>query len=216
MLFLTVLIAAPLAPVSVKKANAVLPVWLDLDTSPSGISNWFNNIAGYTKDYVLNTLANMFIKELAHQITLSIVNWINSGFQGSPAFVSDPQAFFEGIGDNIAGNFIGGAGSPLAALCSPIALNVRLALALDQANLNGNPYACTLSSVINNVKGATINGFTAGDFNQGGWQTFAALAEPQNSFYGAYLQSKADLAVQINGKTILNQNLLNQGGGFLS
>jgi hypothetical protein len=173
------------------------------------------HLANYLKDYVLNTLTNLFIKQLAHQITLSIINWINGGFQGSPAFVQNPEGFFQGIGDNIAGNFIGGPGSPLAALCSPIALNVRLALAFDRADLSNN-YACTLSQVISNVKGASINGFTAGDFNQGGWKAFAALAEPQNSFNGAYLQGKATLALQIQNKTVLNQSLLDQGGGFLS
>ena len=95
-------------------------------------------------------------------ITDETVNWVNSGFQGSPAFVQNPEQFFQNIGDNVAGNFIAGLGSPLAALCSPIALNVRLALALNQAGSSGgsgssNPYSCTLSSIINNVQNASIS-----------------------------------------------------------
>jgi hypothetical protein len=87
---------------------------------------------------------------------------------------------------------------------------------------SNSPYACTLSTVINNVKGAsvsagaTINGFEGGDFSQGGWPAFAALAEPQNSFYGAYLQAQSDLDTNIANRTTEQNNQLNRGGGFLS
>ncbi len=210
--FLVITVVSVSAGSSPKTADAQAA---GLAVPTSDILNFPYHYANYTQNYILNTLENVLLKQLARQLTLSIVNWINSGFQGSPSFVQDPEGFLLGIGDNVAGNFIGGPGSPLSALCSPIALNIRLSLALDQANLN-NPYTCTLSKVISNIQGATINGFTAGDFSQGGWQSFATLAEPQNSFYGGYVQSKADLAIQINGKKVLNQNLLNQSGGFLS
>ncbi len=62
----------------------------------------------------------------------------------------------------------------------------------------------------------SIAGFEGGDFSQGGWPAFAALAEPQNSFYGAYLESEADLSTQVAQKTATNQKLLDQGNGFLS
>jgi hypothetical protein len=128
----------------------------------------------------------------------------------------------------MVGAFISQSG-PLSALCSPISLNVRLAIALNQAgsSATGNPYTCTLSTIINNVQGASISagvtvngrsigGFEGGDFSQGGWPAFAALAEPQNSFYGAYLEAQSSLSVNIaNQKAQVNLDL-NRGSGFLS
>ncbi len=190
----------------------------------------FNAISSYAddsiwiKDYVLDPLAWAMSKGILQSITDSTVSWINSGFKGSPSFVQNPEQFFQKIGDNVAGNFIAGSGSPLAALCSPIALNVRLALALNQAGSSGssgsgssNPYSCTLSSIIKNVKGATINGFEAGDFSQGGWASFLALGtEPQNNLYGAYINASLDLDAKTGNQQETNQNLLNQNSGFLS
>ena len=222
-----ILFVGSYAPARPAHAQVVTDIVTELETAltyaETHLSSLYDAISSYAedsiwiKDYVLDPLAWAMAKEMLQNITDSTVNWINSGFNGSPSFVQNPGQFFQNIGDNIAGNFIAGPGSPLSALCSPISLNVRLSLALDQSGVTQqSPYSCTLSSIINNVQGATINGFEAGDFSQGGWAAFASLAEPQNSFYGAYLQSSADLSVKINNKTILNQNLLNQGNGFLS
>jgi hypothetical protein len=195
----------------------------------------YNEISSYAedsiwiKDYILDPLAWAEAKGLLQNITDSTVAWINSGFQGSPAYVTNPTQFFENIGDQAATSFLSQNG-PLSSLCSPISLNVRLALAFNQAGVSGNssggtngttggnnsPYACTLSNVINNVQGATINGFEAGDFSQGGWAAFASLAEPQNSFYGAYLEAQSDLSTNIANETKEANNELNRGQGFLS
>ena len=241
MILVSVIVCLPTRPVHAQVAvtDPVVETETTLTVANSTISSTAEDSL-WIKEYVLDPIAWMVAKTMVQSMTNSTVAWINGGFNGSPAFIQDPEQFFMKLGDNIAGNFIAGPGSPLSALCSPIALNVRLALAL---NISGggsggsggssanNPYTCTLSQVINNVNnasvyasvggsvnvnGASIAGFEAGDFSQGGWPAFAALAEPQNSFYGAYLQSSAQLSATINGQQIINQNLLNQGQGFLS
>ena len=166
-----------------------------ISATENTLSAAYNAVTSYAennmwiKEYVLDPLAWGVAKAMVQQIVDKTVNWINGGFNGSPSFVQNPEQFFQKIGDNIAGNFIAGPGSPLAALCSPIALNVRLALALNQAGSSkgsgaSNPYTCTLSTVINNVKGATINGFEAGDFSQGGWAALPALPNHKTAFMG--------------------------------
>lgn len=171
----------------------------------------------WIKEYVLDPLAWAAAKSLIQSITNSTVSWINSGFKNGPAYITNPTNFFEGVADQATGVFFSG---PLSALCSPISLNVRLALALNIAGprvRGNNPYACTLSTVINNVQGATINGFEAGDFSQGGWPAFIAMGtEPQNNFYGAYFNAQADLDANIAGRSIEMDNQLNRGQGFLS
>ena len=84
----------------------------------------------------VNCTWNGIAWQLAHvalqQLTGSVVNWINSGFQGSPSFVSDPEDFFLQLNDQVTGAFIGNNGILAQALCSPFSTNIRLALALGQ------------------------------------------------------------------------------------
>ncbi len=64
-------------------------------------------------------LANMVARALAQAILQrmieSTVDWANSGFEGNPAYVTDPDRFFTDIADDIAGEIIGG--SDLGFLC---------------------------------------------------------------------------------------------------
>ncbi len=182
--------------------------------------NW-HSIQQQTKDFVLNGLAWSVAKVLVQQLTASIVNWINTGFDGSPAFLTNPQGFFLNIADDITGEFISQSGA-LQNLCSPWNIDIRLAIGLGQTQSLRKKYACTLNTIIGNAKNATVNGysiegFTSGDFRQGGWPAFISLTtEPQNNLYGTYLQAKSDLEGQILGKQNAVNNDLNRGNGFLS
>ena len=96
------------------------------------------------------------------------------------------------MADQITGDFLAKAGGPLTALCSPFSIDIRIALAFKYHPNVLKKYECTLGKIITNsknaVKGASINGFTAGDFSQGGWPAFVSLTtEPQNNYIGAYL-----------------------------
>lgn len=167
------------------------------------------------KAFTLDHLAENIAKQILHQITISIINWINSGFQGSPAFLTNPEGFFLDAADQVTGQFLAQNGA-LSALCSPFKLDIRLALALDQTMSASRRYTCTLGKIVNNVQG-TIDGFTNGDFSQGGWPAFISLTtEPQNNIYGSYLQAHSELLSLIGAKEgKINQDL-NRGGGFMS
>lgn len=172
------------------------------------------------KTFSLDKIATAIAKQILQQLTLSIVNWINSGFQGGPDFVTNPSQYFQNIGDRIAGKFLQADGD-LKFLCSPFNIDVRLALAIKMKGGNQNPYACTLSGAIKNAtaagKNASINGFIQGDFSQGGWPAFMALTtEPQNNAGGAFLQAEDQLTTMINTKVNQKTNELTQGSGFLS
>ncbi|MDE2188464.1 MAG: hypothetical protein KGJ35_01905 [Patescibacteria group bacterium] len=193
--------------------NALTAVIKDLTKVATNFTN-----SDYIYNYVLKPLAWAAAKALLQQLVNSVIYWADTGFNQTPAFIQDPTGFFMTAGDQATGYLIGSSTSflgPLQSLCSPISLNVKLALAYQRAQLN-NPYTCTLSTVINNVRGASINGFEAGDFSQGGWPAFVSLAEPQNSFYGAYLMAQSSLDNSIQQKTTQLNNELNWGQGFLS
>jgi hypothetical protein len=162
----------------------------------------FNAYSDNLKEFVLDGIAGMFAKQIVRQITQSVVNWINSGFEGSPSFVTNPSSFFLDLADQETGRFLAKYGGPLTNLCTPFSIDLRIALAFKYHPYSGQRYACTLGTIISNttnaVKNSSINGFTAGDFRQGGWPAFVSLTtEPQNNVYGAWIQADTELSLRV-------------------
>jgi hypothetical protein len=203
-----------------KQAHAI-PVVVVANSSPTAISDTINIYAERVKNWVLDGLAWHIAKMIVQRITASVVQWINSGFSGSPSFLTNPGGFFSNIGDQVTGDFIAKTGI-LSGLCSPFNIDVRLSLALGQAGYGQiEKYTCTLSTVISNVKnttvnGASIKGFMNGDFKQGGWPAFIEVTRPTNNTGGVYLKAHSDLLQRIGSQQGQKQQQLLQGGGFLS
>ena len=153
-------------------------------------------------------LARTIGKAVIAQMTNSIVNWINSGFNGKPSFVTNFERFFTNVGDQAAGEFI--RGSALSFLCSPFKLQIRVAIAQSYARRN-NAASCTLTGAIKN-----INSFMNGNFSQGGWGGLIQFTTvPTNNPYGAYAYAQVGLATaQNNAIAQANRNIT--PGGFIS
>jgi hypothetical protein len=133
-------------------------------------------------------ITNVLAKAALQQITVSVVNWINSGFNGQPSFITNYQQFFTNVADVAAGEFIKGAG--LSFLCSPFKPQIKIAIAQSYAQRNNSAQSCTLTKVIKNV-----NGFMNGNFAQGGWQGFLSFTTmPTNNPYGSYVYGQIGLA----------------------
>ncbi|HTK32973.1 MAG TPA: hypothetical protein VL335_00290 [Candidatus Paceibacterota bacterium] len=210
MMFIVILGTLNIQPKQTHAQWAVFDVVTETNTTFDRIRTW-----------VLDGLAWHIAKMLVQRITASVVQWINSGFSGSPSFLTNPGGFFADLGDQVTGSFIANTGI-LSGLCSPFNIDVRLSLALGQAGYGQvEKYTCTLSSVIRNAKnstinGATIEGFTKGDFKQGGWPAFIEISRPSNNASGAYLKAHSDLLQRIGSKQGAQSQQLLQGGGFLS
>lgn len=160
-------------------------------------------------DQFMGCITRNVAKIMLQQITNSVVNWINSGFNGSPAFVQNPTKFLQRTADQIAGQYI--QSSALSFLCSPFQLQVRIAIAQSYANREAN--ACTLTQVSNN-----ITNFMRGTFSTaGGWPAFLSFTSvPTNNPYGAFIYGSVGLATAAsNAQGQVRTDLL-QGGGFLS
>ncbi|MCX6819927.1 MAG: hypothetical protein NT019_01400 [Candidatus Adlerbacteria bacterium] len=155
----------------------------------------------------LGCIARTIAKIAIQQITNSVVNWINSGFKGSPSFVQDPSKFLTNVADNAAGTFI--QSSALSFLCSPFQLQIKIAIASSYAQRNAN--SCTLTGIIKN-----INNFMAGNFLSGNWAGMIAFTTmPTNNPYGAFMFASVSLnAATSQAKGQTQTNLL-QAGGFL-
>ncbi len=167
----------------------------------------------FIKEWTLDGIASGLAKLMLKSMTQSILTWINSGFQGSPAFVTDLEQFLKDRVDQTVGEFIYND-SNLNFLCSPFQLDVKIALATTyrQEAHEGLDVQCTLSGVTDNVEG-----FLNGSFSEGGWESwFEVTQNTVNTPTGAYLEAEAEMYARIvddQGNTIRE---LDWGEGFLS
>jgi len=169
--------------------------WIDISTA--------------TKDYGLDALAWEIANRVIHRISASTVKWVNSGFKGKPAYVTDPTAYFGDLGDKVAGEFIS-RNPNLNFLCGDMSAKIKLALAKNYSG-NDGAWRCTLTGVIDNVDDFM------GDFEQGGWDGFFQLTQvQQNNPLGAYIQAEGSLFNQIASKVGEKDKELSWGSGFMS
>lgn len=172
-----ILVVATLVTIILPLSTAIYPA--PAARAQIGVPNFtgldMQSIMEYLKQFVLDKAAVMIANQLITKMSNSIVSWINSGFKGSPAFLQNPEGFFADLGDQITGQFIAGSGA-LSKLCSPYGLDLRLNIALQQANGSDyGRYTCTLSTVLKNFKGvqtgvsagSSRNGATIGDILSG-------------------------------------------------
>ncbi|HWB33826.1 MAG TPA: hypothetical protein VG753_00680 [Candidatus Paceibacterota bacterium] len=164
--------------------------------------------ANQQTDSIITCVTKALARAAIQQITNDTVNWINSGFDGQPAFVQDYNKFFGDISDEAAGSVI--QSGDLAFLCSPFQLQVRIAIAQSYARRSQAP-SCTLSDIAGNVQD-----FANGTFSEGGWQGLIAYTtDPSNNPYAGYMYGESVLQGQIS---TAKQNAVLQlsPGGFLS
>jgi len=168
----------------------------------------------FVKEYFLDGIVNGLAKMVLKSMTQSILTWINSGFQGSPAFITDLKQFLLDSADQVAGDFIYNDPS-LNFLCSPFQLDVKIALAVsyqEDAHGDFSEAQCTLSEVTDNIEG-----FLGGSFDEGGWASwFEVTQNPVNTPTGAFLAAEGELYARIadaEGNTVRE---LEWGQGFLS
>lgn len=166
---------------------------------------------GKTSTQTVSECLTRTLGRLAVQaITDSTVDWINSGFDGQPAYVQDFGQFFDKVADQSAGEFI--QSSDLAFLCSPFQLQVKIAIAQSYANRKSSSAgSCTLTGVTSN-----INSFLNGNFSDGGWPAFLELTTvPSNNPYAGFVQGQ----IMLGNKIVYDTNNAKESvspGGFLS
>lgn len=145
-----------------------------------------------TKNF-MDCLARTIARAAIQQITNSVVNWINSGFNGKPSFIQNYQQFFASVADQAAGSFIQNY-TNFAPFCTPFAKQIQIALAQSYARRNTSAQSCTLSGLL----GTNTAGLSSGrGLSWGNLVSFTT--NPSNNPYGAYMTAQNSLA-----KTILS------------
>lgn len=161
------------------------------------------------KECILDGLVVALRQAMITTITQNIVDWINSGFDGAPVFVTDLNSFLGEVANNTELDFI--LGEELGFLCSPFELQVRLALATQRQPFQER-ISCSLGEVSDNIEG-----FLSGDFSQGGWPAWFRLhTDISNTPIGAYWEASVELEGRKIAAVEEQRDLLGFGDGFFS
>ena len=204
-LFLSLSLSLPLQALAVDTLPPIPVSDSALRDKEAGITIFGFTVPGFSWD----TLAIVITKKIIERVVDSTVKWINNGFEGNPAYVTDPRQYFSDLGDGIAGDFISASSSPINFLCSPFQVKVKLALL---KSYNEAPaFQCTLTNTVANIEAFYD------DFSQGGWDGWFAMTQNNaNNPYGAFLEAKVELDSRIAKKLGLENKKLDWGRGFLS
>ncbi len=182
------------------------------------------------KECVLDPLAWLFKNIVIEQITQDIISWIQGGFEGAPAFVTDPMSFMQGIGDAATGLFLFESGLD-EYLCSPFQLDVIVDFYLNYSTPSFSEFgsmACTLDDVFANVgAGPNINVQVNAGYDQmarqgrisgagGGLNAVFKSLEDQNNAYGTYFNLQSEAAARSNAIQAKENQLLIHGDGWFS
>lgn len=226
-LAVTLLIVALVAPsfgalALPKKADAFIvgmPVMevgalLDLNLfvlAPAAVMNTAANTSEATKDFGLDLIVWIAMKVIMQQVTDSVVRWANTGFNGAPAFVSNPEAFWTRLGSDVAGEVIY-ENEDMNFLCSPFNASIRLNVLMEtQAPRDLYNIRCTLEDVVGNIQAFT------NDFRTGGWVGWHEMTmKDKNNPYGAFFDVKTNVDVIKDKIEEVEKDKLNWGEGFLT
>jgi hypothetical protein len=165
----------------------------------------------------LNGLAWTIAKMTVQSLTRSVVNWINSGFQGSPAFVSDLNENLKYLGDAVADDFIAHLDQTVQ---DTTGFNITSPFQ-DQLNqkLREEYYRTTSSWGLNYTlpqQSTDPKAFINGDFNKGGFNAYLSASQNQaNNPFGAYMQASDQLWSQVGKAAQQRKMELDWGKGFL-
>ena len=161
-----------------------------------------------------DSIAWCIINTIIEYLIDSTIAWANTGFNGNPAFITNPKAFFEGLADQEAGAFIQevAKGSGIN-VCQPFRVQISLGLAQAYGNNSGGRrLSCTIESIIKNY-----DGFVNGNFNQGGWEGWFAMTQSDpNNWMGAHQIANDEMYARIGARNNTATLELGWNKGFLS
>ncbi len=169
----------------------------------------FTTQAGF-KEYVLDPIAWFIAKSLISAIMRSTINWVNSGFQGSPAYVTDFNAFLQNAADEALGEVIY---RNIPFLCSPYRLRIQGFLLRQKKKTR--VVQCTLTKVAANFQNF-LNGVDT-SLRPTNWREWVNItANPQNNIAGNALILENELSISIEGSKQIKLFETQLGNGILS
>lgn len=164
----------------------------------------FGDIALATKEYTLDGIAWLVADVAWQSMTQSIVNWINSGFEGSPAFITDLNRELSGVADAVAEDFFRGLDSVVV---SNTGFSIRAPFQDQISAALREEFYRTTSSYGFDVRHPYNDCNRSAGFSFDSW--FCQSQNPANNPYGRYMLARDDLWRAVNQET---QNRLREAG----
>ena len=165
----------------------------------------------------IQSIGRLIIKMLLQKLTVSTVAWINSGFDGNPAFIQDPGRFFNDIAKNEILQFG-------LEIDNPELFPFGRAWMQNTALAFNNKFQDNARYSLNELIQSTNPEFTAEtfqqDFSQGGWNAWTAMTQvPANNPLGFKLMADNEIQRRLAGTTQSTaeqvHEALSQADGFL-
>lgn len=168
------------------------------------------------EDYIIRPLALALGRAAIKSITQSTVNWINGGFEGSPAFATDLKTNLRRLSDGVAQNFLlelANSAKIKSPFVDSLVTNVGAAYYLYSGR---DALAAQLQDTLGqSSRDATA--FRAGNFNEGGWGAFISqVTNDANNPIGARMLASQALAGRLSAAANQRTQELAWGSGFLS
>ena len=160
---------------------------------------------------ILDALAWMLAKTVIQSLTRSIVNWINSGFQGSPAFITDLGRNLGNLADAVADDFIRGLDD---VVISNTGFSIRAPFQDQIARKLREEFYRTTSSYGFDVRYPYRDCYRGQGFSMSGF--LCESQNPANNVYGRYQLARNELFRQLDTEAQTRLQELSWGKGFLS
>lgn len=168
------------------------------------------------KDSVLDGLSWVAAKGFLGVITNEVVSWVNSGFNGQPAFVQDLQGYLTRQGLNVFNEFY--QEIPVANyIPDPFKFDVQNAFADIYAQArSGNPTQTPAADLTGSLQ--NLDKFVAGSFSDGGWDAWLKVAVQPNTYtpYGNIMAVQQEASERMQAKQANEDQLVSLGDGFMS
>jgi hypothetical protein len=196
------------------------------DTVPTNESNvsfkadtWVSSAANTMevfKECILDALAWAAKMIIYETILRAIFAWINQGFDGGPAFLSNPNEFFKKIANATVDAFINNSGLD-ALLCEPFSATVVDHMKTISISVETEEYACTLDSIMTGDVATEYNNMVQnGSVDTGGIFTAMALSQTGNNAYTAMFSVEAEANSRVRQAQGTEKMLLDFGDGHFS
>ena len=155
-----------------------------------------NDIANNIKEGFLDTIAWILVNAALSSIIISTTKWVNSGFEGKPAYVQDLEKTAANLEGEVVSRLLNEIENEVKLgvdldgfFCGPFDQEIRRALRIQLAIKTAQPrytqYSkCTIDSILEKG-GNTLQNFE-NDFTKGGWPAWLQLTEPQNNRWGVW------------------------------
>lgn len=140
-----------------------------------------------------NAIARAVSQTILKELTVSTINWINSGFQGGgPLYIGDTETFLKNIGDQSVKQFASVIGF------DPVNYPFGKMVVQGLIQATSTTFESAARYSLNNVISQRYPGMTsadfAADFTVGGWDAFLSQTEWQNNPIGFSQHASETLA----------------------